>query len=297
MHPLVGQEETFVSERHRALETNARALSAQIDRLLAGEPVEQGREAAGELDVARYLGRMVGRLPPTPVQLERRVSALVCSRTIGVQPCRRWQPALWSALATAAVLIVIWLAIPGLGGGAGVWAEMRAVLLGQTRVEVTPTLIPASEPVREPLRDLVAAELLIGRAPSLPKTLPDGYSLQEVAANSYPDLPAWISQPLCVELCYSGDPKTPCALRLRQYRLLFRNFGGISRVIVDSDAVRDVEQVEVQGVTAMRFTLEPEHARDQSTLIIVWERDGLLLELESESIEPDQLLEIARSTR
>jgi hypothetical protein len=169
--------------------------------------------------------------------------------------------------------------------------------LGQTRVEVTPTLTPASEPVREPLRDLVAVELLIGRAPSLPKRLPDGYSLQEVAANSYPDLPAWVSQPLCVEFCYGGDPSSPCALRLREYRLLFRDFGGISGINVASGAVRDVEQVEVQGTTAMRFILAPERGQDRPTQIIVWERDGLLLELESEVIQADELLEIARSTR
>jgi hypothetical protein len=30
---------------------------------------------------------------------------------------------------------------------------------------------------------------------------------------------------------------------------------------------------------------------------VVWERDGLLLELESEQLTADQLLEIARSTR
>jgi hypothetical protein len=30
---------------------------------------------------------------------------------------------------------------------------------------------------------------------------------------------------------------------------------------------------------------------------IVWERDGLLLELESDQLDQEQLLEIARSTR
>jgi hypothetical protein len=285
------------------LVASARALSAQIDRLLAGESVAQhaGVESIEGLNVARRLAQMVGQLPPPPAQLERRVSALVRAQPMAERQRwqqRRWLPAVWSALATAVVLTVLWLVLPGLGpsGGASVGAQIRAVLLGQTRVEVTPTLTPAAKPVREPLRDLVAAELLIGRAPALPKTLPESYTLQEVAAISYPDLPAWISQPLYVEFCY-GEPDTPCALRLRQYRLLFRDFGGISRVIVDSDAVRDVEQVEVNGVTAMRFTLAPE--RDPALLLqtIVWERDGLLLELESDAVQPEQLLEIARSTR
>jgi len=290
----------LVSERRQAL-----AVSAQIDRLLAGDPIEQrpirgsgGYETAGEeLDVAQRLGQMVRRLPPVPARLERRVSALVQAHSVLGQRRllrRVWQPAVWSALATAAVLIALWVVLPS--ASPGVWAQMRAVLLGQTRVEVTPTLTPGAEPVREPVRDLLAAELLIGRAPSLPKALPDGYSLQEVAAISYADLPAWISQPLCVELCY-GDVSVPCALRLRQYRLLFRDFGGISGVKVASDAVRDVEQVDLNGATGMRFALDPERDHGPPMQTVVWERDGLLLELESEHLSADQLLEIARSTR
>jgi hypothetical protein len=294
----------LVSERRQAL-----ALSAQIDRVLAGDPCKQRpmlgdgghKAAAEELDAARRLGQMVGRLPPVPAELERRVSALVHTRLVGEPHLlrhsmqrRRWQPAVWSALATAAVLIALWVVLPS--ASPGVVAQMRAVLLGQTRVEVTPTLAVGAEPIREPVRDLLAAELLIGRAPSLPKTLPDGYTLQEVAAISYADLPAWISQPLCVELCY-GDVSKPCALRLRQYRLLFRDFGGISGVKVASDAVRDVEQVDLNGATGMRFALDPERDQGPPTHAVVWERDGLLLELESEQLTADQLLEIARSTR
>ena len=78
-------------------------------------------------------------------------------------------------------------------------------------------------------------------------------------------------------------PPAPCALRLRQYRLLFRDFGGISGVKVASDAVRDVEQVEVQGATGDAALLwSPSAIQAQPTQTIVWERDGLLLELESE---------------
>jgi hypothetical protein len=273
-------------------------MSAQVDRLLSGETAEQ---VAGELDAARRLCGLVARLPPAPAELERRVGAMVHARLLGgAERCpRRWAPALWSALATAALLGLLWLVLPGLGptgGPRSALAEVRAVLLGQTRIEVTPTLQPAAAPVRESLRDLVAAELLIGRAPSLPKSLPDEHSLQEVAALSYPELPAWISQPLCVEFCF-GDASTPCALRLRQYRLLFRDFGGISGFKVAGDAVRDVEQVELQGATGMLFTLSPEQGQPAPSLTVVWERDGLLLELESNVVDRDVLLEVARSTR
>jgi hypothetical protein len=288
-----------VSEKRRALRASARTASAQIDRLLAGQSVE-AESTVREVAIAGRLTQLVGQLPPVPDELERRVSALVRARQAAAlsRRGRRWQPAVWSALATAAVLLLLWLMIPGASGvGGSVLAQMRAVLLGQTRVEVTPTLTPpSSRSVREPLRDPLAAELLIGRAPAQPKVLPEAHALQEVAALSYPDLPAWISQPLCVEFCY-GPASAPCALRLRQYRLLFRDFGGISGVKVSSEAVRDVEQVEVQGVTAMRFTLASERGSEQLIQTIVWERDGLLLELESETLGARELLEIAQSTR
>jgi hypothetical protein len=150
--------------------------------------------------------------------------------------------------------------------------------------------------VREPLRDLVAAEVLTGRAPALPKALPADFGLQEVDAVSYPDLPSWISQPFYIEQCY-GPADAPCTLRLRQYRLLFKDFGGISRFQVASGAVRDVEQVDLRGATGMLLTLSPESGRAPETYTVLWERDGLLLELETDSLTVDQLLAVARSVR
>jgi hypothetical protein len=172
---------------------------------------------------------------------------------------------------------------------------MMHVLLGQTRVELTPTLEASqARAVREPLRDLVAAEVLIGRAPSLPRTLPQGYELLEIAAVSYPDLPSWISQPFYVELCY-GLEGAPFALRLRQYRLLFQDFGGISGFRVASDTVAGYEQVDLGGTSGMLLALDPEISGQ--TYTVLWERDGLLHELETNTLPRDELLQVARSVR
>jgi hypothetical protein len=279
----------------------AQMLSDEIDRLLIGpRPYVTGphREddalgaVAEELEVACRLGRIVARLPPVPAELEGRVQAIVGSRPVYVG--RAWRPAVLGALAAALVFLAIWFVAPG---GQQAWAQMMHVLLGQTRVELTPTLEASqARAVREPLRDLVAVELLIGRAPSLPKALPQGYALQEIDAVSYPDLPSWISQPFYVELCY-GPEGVPPELRLRQYRLLFKEFGGISSLKVASDAVAGYEQVDLGGATGMLLTLAPDRGALHEMRTVLWERDGLLLELEADTLSREELLDIARSVR
>jgi hypothetical protein len=279
----------------------ARQLGDEVDRILAG--VRSEATADPLLETARRLAYLVHRLPPVPQKLERRVSAIVHSPT---RPGKReyaaessWaarirgkvHPALWGALTAALVFLVVWFVAPS---GQQVWAQMVGAILGQTRVELTPAIESESRSVREPLRDLLSAELKMGRAPALPKTLPQGFELQEIAAVSYPDLPEWISQPLFLELCYGPSSAEP-ELYLREYRLLFKQVGGISGVQVAEDAVRTLEQVDVAGVVGTLLTMEGDRIRVKYGLL--WERDGLLLELESDRLSKEELLRIARSVR
>jgi hypothetical protein len=282
-----------VRERDRA-----RQLSGEIDRMLSGALPEAKPSPAGWaeddslLATARSLRELGERLPPVPRNLERRVQRIVCSPLVVDTP-RSWRQVLWGALAATLVLLAVWFVAPS---GQQVWAAMRSSLLGQTRVELTPTVGPETRAVREPLRDLVAVELLIGRAPSVPRALPDGYSLQEIAAVSYPDLPSWISQPLFVELCYGADV-APSGFCLRQYRLLFRELGGIGGVQVADKAVKEFQQVELGGATGTLLTFAASEERPRESFTVLWERDGLLLELQSDVLAKDELLQVARSVR
>jgi hypothetical protein len=314
----------------------ARALSAQIDGLLAGQALseksEDGRlpdaRPSIELAVAQRLHEMVALFPPVPADLERRVQESVRSRPVRRRLKFGWRlaPAALSALVTALVFLVVLFVVPGLSGGQRSWANFVELFLGQTRIVMTPTLRASATPAlqgdgtvrltpaagdaqdglgapqRELLHDLVAAELLIGRAPSVPKDLPQGYDLLEIAAVSYPDLPPWISQPFYVELCYgTGHGSAASDLRLRQYRLLFRELGGISGVQVASDAVKDMEQVDIKGATGMLLTFDAQGdsapGAIQPTYTVLWERDGLLLELETDTLSQERLLQVARSVR
>jgi hypothetical protein len=176
--------------------------------------------------------------------------------------------------------------------GQQVGAQVWRVLLGQTEVDLTPTLQAQTPSEREPLRDLVAAELAMGRAPSLPKTLPEGYVLQEIAAVTYPDLPSWISQPFYVEFGYGLEGETP-GLWLREYRLLFRDYGGISAVEVATESMSQRQEVDIAGVPGALLGF----ADAREVMTVIWERDGLLLELETDSLDQESLLAVARSTR
>lgn len=265
----------------------ARELSARVDRLLAGEPHPAGDPF---MPIAHRLGRLGDALPPVPKALELRVGRMIASAL--VPPMTAWQrvrPALWGALTATVLLLLLWTVTPG---GQTAWAQMlHALPLGQTRVELTPTIdAEQTRAVREPLRDLLAAELLMGRAPALPKALPEGHVLREITAVSFPDLPDWISQPLYVELAYGVQDRPPTFL-LRQYRLLFKDYGGILSMTFPED--RTIEQVDVAGVNGALLTM----AGDPPRFVIVWERDGLLLELQSAALSREELLQIAQTVR
>jgi hypothetical protein len=268
----------------------ARKLSTEIDHLLTGAEPKQDETAfvAREVAVARRLCEWKRRLPPVPEELERRVAAAIQTPLIYSRP-RTWRSAAWGALAATMVFLVIWMTVPG---GQQVWAQVWRVLLGQTEVELTPTLEPLTRAVRDPLRDLVAAELVMGRAPSLPRDLPEGYVLLEITAVSYPDLPSWISQPFFVELGYGIESEAP-GLRLREYRLLFREYGGISGVEAASELVSRHQEVDVAGAPGALLSF----AGDEQVSTVIWERDGLLLELETDRLPQETLLQIAQSVR
>lgn len=290
-------------------------LSRDIERALAGHDV-QPRDAA-LFDTALRLAKLGQALPGVPEDLRGRVRAIVdtakCASTgspAEQQPGRilaipRWagggqrrlRRAIWAIAGLVGLLLVASVIVPG---GQRAWASMARSLLGRTRVELTPKVGSETRSVREPLRDLIAVELLIGRAPAVPKAVPEGCALQEIAAVSFPDLPAWISQPLYVELCYGAAEATPIFC-LREYRLAFRQTGRLDSVQVAGDVVTEFEQVDIGGVPGALLTMTP---RDETTdgqpvveYTVLWERDGLLLELHSRVLTKEGLLETARSVR
>ncbi len=275
----------------------AEELSREIDRLYVRSPQERDKATSApvpELAVVQRLRSLSQELPPVPESLRQRVRSIVAAHAqqAASRPKTgwlRWRSAAWGALAATLVLLSVFLVLPT---GQQVLAQAMRILLGQTEVALTPTLPPPTRAMREPLPDLLAVELTMGRAPSLPRTLPEGYVLRELAAVSYPVLPEWISQPFYVELAYGLEEGTP-GLWLREYRLLFRDYGGIKGISAASKSVAHMEEVDVSGVRGAMLTFSPE----EETHTLVWERDGLLLELKTDCLGEQELLEVARSVR
>ncbi|MBN1639946.1 MAG: anti-sigma factor [Anaerolineae bacterium] len=290
-----------MSRERRAARQLVRALERMSARdATEGElPFEASTPAAvaPEVAVARRLQAWSDRLPPAPDALRQRVAAMVSAATATARACppgrRAWRSAALGALAATVVLVAIWALLPS---GQQVVAQALRVLLGQTQVQVTAAAVretpPPTRAVRTPLRDLLAVELTMGRAPSLPRALPEGYQLREMCAVSYPELPNWISQPLYVELSYGPQEGAP-GLWLREYRLLFREYGGIKGIAASGEAVAGLEEVDVAGAPGALLTfsgIEP-------TQTLIWERDGMLLELETDCLTREDLVAVARSVR
>lgn len=275
----------------------AKELSKEIDRLYATPPQEWDKlrpASMPELAVVQRLRGWSQELPPVPESLRQRVRGIVAAHAeqASTHPKAgrlRWLSAAWGALAATAVLLSLLLF---LSNGPQVLAQAMRILLGQTEVALTPTLPPPSPAKREPLPGLLAVELTMGRAPLLPRTLPEGYVLREMAAVSYPDLPEWISQPFYVELVYGPEEGAP-GLWLREYRLLFREYGGIKGISAAIKSVARMEEVDVSGVPGAMLTSSP----GEETHTLVWERDGLLLELKTDCLSEQDLLEVARTVR
>lgn len=239
----------------------------------------------------QHIRRIVDALPPPPRSLQRRIEMRFAAHEAR-RPLGRVRPLLWSAAAAVLILALVWSALPG---GKAAWAAVLSALkLGQITVEtaeITPTATgQAGRAIREPLPDLLAVELTMGRAPAVPHTLPAGDALQSIYAVSYPDLPAWISQPFYVELCY-GTEQDDTSFCLREYRLLFREYGGISSLRPPDDTL--IERVDVGGVQGALLTVES----PARLYLVVWERDGLMLELQSSRLSSDELLQIAQTVR
>jgi hypothetical protein len=279
----------------------AEELSREIDRLYAVPLQEQGKMLPAEMPAllaARRLRQLSQALPPVPSALQQRVRSMV---EAGQPSCDaqelqggqvrwfRWRSVACGALAATVVLLAVFLALPP---GQHVLAQAMHILLGQTEVALTPTLEAPMPATREPLDSLLAVELAMGRAPSLPRTLPDGYVLREMTAVSYPELPEWISQPFYVELAY-GLEGGALGLWLREYRLLFREYGEIKGIAAASESVSYMEEVDVSGVPGAMMTF----SQDENLHTVVWERDGLLLELKTDSLSKEELLQVAQSVR
>jgi hypothetical protein len=277
-------------------------VSAEVDRLLrdpALRPEPDDPAVAGLLATARQLARLPGLLGPVDPALERQVMRHVRAGAWQARQRPRVGPG-WAAAGLGALLVVALLLTPL--GQTAVASFMAVFHLGRTQVSITPVTTPAavvataaaqSTAVRQSLT-LEEAQTQVPFALPQPAYLPAGYQLRGVNSYTYPDLPAWVPQPLFAELVY-GDG-AGAEFNLHVYPIVLGDQANISGLNLQAAPIRDVQDVDVNGRPGVLLQLGSERA-EATWQEVVWEWEDLMLALSSRHLDEEDLLRIARSVR
>jgi hypothetical protein len=204
----------------------------------------------------------------------------------------------WVSAAAVVALLVMMLLTPL--GQTAVASFMAVFTLGRTEVRITPVTTPLAVTATVTAQNAaVICNLTLDEAQSQvqftipqPDYLPSGYVLQEVKSYSYPDLSAWIPQPLFIELVYQNDAAKECVLRL--YPIVLGDQASISGMNLEAAPIQQVEDIQVNdhpGVL-LRLGTQRTGAFWQEA---VWEEGDLILALSATNLTKSQLLEVARS--
>lgn len=285
------------SERIRAEQ-----VSAAVDQLLADPeawPEQIDPADAGVLATARQLARLPEMLGPVDPAFEQRVRRQLQATGGASRRARRprWG---WAAAGLAVVLLVV-MGLTPLGQTA-VASFMAVFNLGRTEVRIEPALTPSALPatvttggaaVQERLT-LEEAQQQFSLAIPQPAYLPTGYHLKGVNSYTYPDLPAWVPQPLFVELVY-GDSQGE-HLNLRAYSIMLGEEVSISALNLQAQSIQEATDVDVNGQPGVALRLGSQRT-EAVWREVVWEQANLILSLSSVDLTEAELVRIARSVR
>ena len=294
----------------------AERVSEAVDRVLSGldvQPDQVEAEDAGLLDTAHYLVALVGGLGPVDPAVEQR---MIRARQGEIGPARRppgrqthaaheangtrlprLRPA-WVLGGLAALLLAVVLLTPF--GRTALASFMAVFSLGRTEVHITPSDLTSTAAAVAESTAVVAnltleqAQAQVSFAIPQPADLPPGYRLSAVHSYTYPDLPAWIPQPFCIELVYDDGQGHQAALRL--YPIALGDRASISRLNLEATPIQDVRDVDVNGQPGVLLRLG---AQGGATVWqeLVWEQGDLILALSAASLTEDELMRIAGSVR
>ena len=287
----------------RTEQGRAEQVSAAVDQMLrdpggAQPDWVQGADA-GVIGTARYLAGLVQGLGPVDPAVEQRIADARQRQRAAVPAARlpRLRPAGVMAALAASLLAVVLLTPLGHTALASFLAVFN---LGRTEVQVAPagatstaTAGAGSTAVVETLT-LEQAQALVSFAIPQPADLPPGYRLLGAHSYTYPDLPAWIPQPFCIELIYDDDQGHQVAMRL--YPISLGDRASISGLNLQATPIQDVRDVEVNGKPGVLLRLG-EQGAETVWQELVWEQGDLILALSAANLSEDELMSMARSVR
>jgi hypothetical protein len=282
--------------------THAEQVSAAIDQLMRApgsrpQPVDEAD--AGLLDTAQQLARLPTLLGPVDPVLEQQVmrrvraGASVAGRRVYTRPG-------WAVAGLVAALLVVMLVTPL--GRTAVASFLAVFNLGHTEVRITPVDTPSalsttataeSSAVQQSLT-LAEAQAKVPFAIPQPGYLPRDYRLEGVTSYSYPELPAWVPQPLFVELVYEDSQGNQFTLRV--YPIVLGQQATISSLNLQAAPIQAVQDVDVGGQSGVLLQLGTDGA-EAAWLEVVWEQDDLILALYGTDLTEADLLRMARSVR
>jgi hypothetical protein len=280
----------------------AERVSAAIDRVLGGLDAQPGQVEAddtGLLVTARYLTELVQGLGPVDPVMEQRI-ARARQRQGEIRPTRLLPPLRPARVMGALAVLVLVVGLLTPLGHTALASFMAVFSLGRTEVHITPadltstaTAVAGSTAVVGDLT-LEQAQAQVSFAIPQPAELPPGYRLLGVHSYTYPDLPAWIPQPFCLELVYDDDQGHQVALRL--YPIVLGDRASISRLNLEATPIQDVRDMDVNGKPGVLLRLGDQGA-ETIWQELVWEQGDLILALSAASLTEEELMGIARSVR
>jgi hypothetical protein len=155
------------------------------------------------------------------------------------------------------------------------------------------TAVAGGTAIQESLT-LDQAQQRVSFAIAQPRELPVGYRLLAVHSYTYPDLPAWVPQPIFVELKYGDEDGREMLLRV--YSIALGEEANISGLNLQAEDIESAQDVDVNGHPGVLLRLGASRA-DLAWHEVVWEQDELILALSSLHLTREDLLRIARTVR
>ncbi len=298
-----------MNERDAAMQ-----LSEVLDQLVSkadsGSADPAGRPAA-PVSLDSGMTQAIARLSALPVLLptpdaafEQRVWQRV--RAVDQAERQRRRPALGFPAPAgmrlrfivpfAVLALALLVLLPGPRAVVGNW--MARIRLGRVDLVLAPEPTPRSVLVAssQDFASLGAAEQAAGFHVLAPAYLPAGYDLAGVQSVSYEQLPLWM-RPLYVESTYRPERVKPeqVYVLLRQFNA--RQAGGVQvgEIEYQSQDIRSTRPLTLtHGAPAV--LLEFRHS-EPPLRELIWEHDGMTLELWSATLSEDELVRVAESVR
>lgn len=203
------------------------------------------------------------------------------------------------AIGLVVIALVAVLVLPGPRQALATWVARFQPGRVPVAVVFDETPRPALSAESRAFASVAEAEAAAGFDLLEPAYLPAGFALSGVEAVYYAALPAWL-QPLYVEASYrppAAEPNLSYYAVLREFNASQSGGVRVGEIEFQSETVRNASDVTLAGDRPAVLVEFAAASGDDRTLLrqVIWEQEGLTLELWSETLPAEEMLRIAAS--